>query len=177
MGRTILASGLSFFFLAVPALAVDHASDGTRNKTTPIGAELTIAPLPQSAIGSKGTSAMLAAEPAGAHEPEPHPLGRPALLPALYVGSGLLQAFDAYSTMKALNLGGVEANPVMKNAVSNPLAFIGIKASVTAASILAAERMWKNHHRTAAIATMLASNGFMVWVAAHNASIVNGLQR
>jgi hypothetical protein len=40
------------------------------------------------------------------------PASRPTILPALYAGSALLHAYAAYSTMKALNLGGVEANPV-----------------------------------------------------------------
>ena len=79
--------------------------------------------------------------------------------------------------MKAINLGGTEANPVMKGAASNPAAMIGVKAAVTTLSIVAAERMWKNHNPVGAVATMLVSNGLMAWVAMHNASVVSGLQR
>ena len=50
------------------------------------------------------------------------PASRPTILPALYAGSALLQAYDAYSTLKALNLGAVEANPVAKGVVGNPAA-------------------------------------------------------
>ena len=148
MSRTIFALGLSFFVLAAPAFAADPTSHETHDTMTIVSAELARTPS-----------------------------RRPAGLPALYVGSGLLQAFDAYSTMKALNLGAVEANPVMRGATSNPIAFIGIKASVAATSILLAERLWKDHHRVAAVAAMVASNGLMAWVAAHNASVISSLQR
>jgi len=42
---------------------------------------------------------------------------------------------------------------------------------------MAAEQMWRNHHRVAAIVMMAASNGIMAVVATHNASVLNGLQR
>jgi hypothetical protein len=102
---------------------------------------------------------------------------RPSILTALYGGSAALQAFDAFSTLKALKGGAVEANPLMKGVVGNPGVFIGIKAAVTGASIMAAEQMWRNHHRVAAIVMMAASNGFMAAVAAHNASVLNAQQR
>ena len=105
------------------------------------------------------------------------PAARPAILPALYAGSALLQAYDAYSTMKALRLGAVEANPIAQGVVGNPALFIGVKAAVASASILAAEKMWKNHHKVAAIATMVATNGIMAMVAANNAKVISSLQR
>ena len=58
----------------------------------------------------------------------------------------------------------------------NPLVFIGIKAAITTTSILAAERMWKNHNRTGAIVTMAISNGMMAFVAQHNAAVISSLQ-
>jgi hypothetical protein len=104
------------------------------------------------------------------------PLGRPSVLPALYIGSAALQAFDVYSTLTALKAGASEGNPVMKSATANPIAFIGIKATVTVASIMAAERMWRGHNRIGAIAVMAASNGLMALVAAHNASVMTTLR-
>ncbi len=97
---------------------------------------------------------------------------RPALLPALYGMSGFLQGYDAYSTLKVLEHGGVEANPVMKGITRSPAAFIGLKVGVTAMSIVAAEKMWKNHNRVGAIATMIISNGLMAAVAANNAKVL-----
>lgn len=94
---------------------------------------------------------------------------RPGLLPALYVGTAALQAYDAYSTLTVLNRGGAEQNPLMKGVVKSPVAFVALKAGIATASIMAAERMWKSNNRVGAIVTMVASNGFMAYVAAHNA--------
>ena len=102
------------------------------------------------------------------HEPR-----RPMVLPALYVGSAILQGYDAYSTLTVLKHGGREANPMMKGITQYPAAFIGMKAVVTATSIVAAERMWKNHNRVGAIVTMAVSNGLMAYVAAHNSRVLN----
>jgi uncharacterized protein DUF5658 len=97
---------------------------------------------------------------------------RPLALPGLYAGSAFLQGYDAYSTLTALKHGGVEANPLMKGITKSPIAFIGLKAGVTTMSIMAAERMWKDNNRLGAVLTMVASNGFMAVVAAHNASVL-----
>lgn len=105
--------------------------------------------------------------------PRYQPARRPMVLPALYVGTAALQAYDAYSTMAVLKHGGIEANPVMKNVVKSPVAFVALKAGVAAASIMAAEKMWKNNNRVGAIVTMVATNGFMAYVAAHNAGVLN----
>jgi hypothetical protein len=99
-------------------------------------------------------------------------LRRPLVLPALYVGAAALQAYDAYSTLRVLQAGGVEANPVMRTLVKSPVAFVALKAGVTVASIAAAEKLWKQQHRVGAIAVMVASNALMGAVAAHNASVL-----
>ena len=97
---------------------------------------------------------------------------RPLVLPSLYAGSALLQGYDAYSTLTVLKHGGREANPLMKGVTNHPAAFIGLKAGVTVLSIMAAERMWKDHNRMGAILTMVVSNSMMAMVAAHNASVM-----
>jgi Domain of unknown function (DUF5658) len=97
---------------------------------------------------------------------------RPLVLPTLYAGSAFLQGYDAYSTLTALKNGGTEANPLMKGITKSPVAFIGLKAGVTMMSIMAAERMWKDDNRLGAVLTMVASNGFMAVVAAHNAGVL-----
>jgi hypothetical protein len=61
---------------------------------------------------------------------------------------------------------------MMRGITKSPAAFIGLKASVTVMSIMAAERMWKNHNRLGAVLTMVASNSLMAIVAAHNASVL-----
>jgi uncharacterized protein DUF5658 len=95
---------------------------------------------------------------------------RPSGLVAAYVAQVGLQAFDTYSTLAAVRRGGVERNPLLTGLVAHPTAFIALKSGVTVASIMAAERMWREHHRDSAIALMAISNGLMVIVAANNAS-------
>jgi hypothetical protein len=97
---------------------------------------------------------------------------RPSLLPGLYAGSAFFQGYDAYSTLSALKSGASEANPLMKGITKSPMAFIALKAGMTAMSIMSAERMWKDEHRVAAVVMMIASNGMMAAVAAHNASVL-----
>jgi hypothetical protein len=99
--------------------------------------------------------------------------GRPSILPALYATSAALQGYDAYSTLHGLSSGAVEANPLMKSVVKSPAAFVAMKASVTTASIMAAEQLWKNNHRTGAIGLMIASNVMMGMVAAHNSRVLS----
>jgi hypothetical protein len=102
--------------------------------------------------------------------------GRPSMLPALYATSAALQGYDTFSTLNALRNGAREANPFMKGIVNNPAAFVAMKAGVTTASIMAAEQLWKNHHRAGAIGMMVASNVMMGMVAAHNSRVLSQLK-
>ncbi len=98
---------------------------------------------------------------------------RPLALPALYGATAFLQGYDAYSTLTVIRHGGTEANPLMRNVTKSPAAFIGLKAGVAIASIMAAERMWKSRNRVGAIATMVVANGLMATVAANNARVLS----
>jgi len=102
--------------------------------------------------------------------------GRPPVLPALYATSAALQGYDAFSTLSALRNGAHEANPLMKSVVKSPAAFVAMKAGVTAASIMAAEQLWKNHHRMGAVGMMVATNVMMGMVAAHNSHVLSQLK-
>ena len=129
---------------------------------------------PAAAIAAASTLAQRADLTAGA-DLDPRAVSaprRPRGLPALYAGSAFLQGYDAYSTLTVLKHGGVEANPVMKGVTQYPAAFIGLKAGVTAMSIMAAERMWKNNNRLGAVLTMAAMNSMMALVAVHNAHVL-----
>ena len=99
-------------------------------------------------------------------------LHRPSLLPSLYIASAALQGYDAYSTLSVLKHGGVEANPLMKTVTKSPIAFVALKTTVAATSIMAAEKMWKNGNRMGAIGAMIASNAAMGFVAANNARVL-----
>ncbi len=47
---------------------------------------------------------------------------------------------------------------------------------MTAATIMAAERLWKDNHRVAAIGAMVVSNVAMGMVAAHNSRVLSTLK-
>jgi hypothetical protein len=101
---------------------------------------------------------------------------RPSLLPALYATSAALQGYDAFSTLRAVNHGAREANPLVGGVVKSPVAFVAMKTGVAAASIMAAERLWKTNHRMGAIGLMIASNAMMGVVAAHNSRVLANLK-
>lgn len=104
--------------------------------------------------------------------PPPHGL----VLPALYVSFAGLNAFDAASTIHALEHGAVEANPLLTGIARRPVALWAVKGGVTAISIVAAEHLWRRGHKGQAIVLMVATNGIMTAVAAHNASVIRGLK-
>ena len=101
------------------------------------------------------------------------PAERPAALPALYVSLAALQAFDGYSTTRALSRGGQELNPVIGSFLQQPVAFWSLKAASTGVSIYYAERLWRQRRRTEAIAVMVAVNVMMGVVGARNASVLS----
>ena len=159
--RRLLIATLLGATLCTPAFAAD-ASD-----TQP--AALVIAPTAIAAATSPAASLDLATRSNWKY-------GRPTILPALYVTSAALQGYDAYSTLTALKNGGREVNPLMQGIVKRPAAFVAMKAGVTMASIMAAESLWKNHHRFGAIGLMVASNLMMGVVAKHNAQVLSTLK-
>jgi hypothetical protein len=92
--------------------------------------------------------------------------GRRVLLP-LYVSYAALQALDVYSTTRALNRGGVEANPLMAGVAGNPVALSILKAGGAAATIVLADRLRKRS-RVGAVLLMAGVNSFYGMVVAHN---------
>ena len=181
MGRQIVASLIGMFLMTLPAFAADNPSDAKSDSAPIVIASLTRLPVATPSITAAAATAVtpVALETVATTAPAAQTnwslARRPALLPVLYVGSAVLQAYDAYSTLSALKAGAVEANPLMKGAVTSPVALVGIKAGVSAASIIAAERMW-HHNRLGAIAMMAISNGMMAIVAAHNAQVLGRLR-
>jgi hypothetical protein len=92
---------------------------------------------------------------------------RPRLLVPLYISFAGLQALDAHSTIKALDHGYVEANPLVAASTRNRAAFVAMKVAVTASVIVGAERLWPRH-RVAAVVAILAVNGAYAAIVAHN---------
>jgi Domain of unknown function (DUF5658) len=101
---------------------------------------------------------------------------RPWPLPALYGSAIFLHGCDTYLTLTALNAGASEVNPVLKPFTNRPVAFIAMKAGLTAASIAAAEQMWRHDHRARAIVLMILTNAMMVGTAAHNAAVLQTIR-
>jgi hypothetical protein len=123
------------------------------------------------------TVAVVPAAPHAVAPPTPIQLraeARPSVLPSMYVSLAALEGYDAYSTLTALKQGAAEANPMMRGVVGNPAALIAVKSAATFASIYASERLWRQHHRRAAIALMVVTNGTLAVLAAHNASVLRG---
>ena len=102
-------------------------------------------------------------------------LSRPAALMGLYASYAALQAYDVYSTKQALARGAREANPLMQGVVGNTGSMVALKIGVGAATIVAAERLWKTN-KAAAIGVMVAGNSVAAIVAARNARTLGQLR-
>lgn len=154
MARTCGALLLTTFLITMPVVAAAQTSPAgvSANAVAAVfSADDAVAPLTQIRI------------PADA---------RPFFLPSMYVSLAALQGYDAYSTLRALNQGAVEANPMMRGVVGNPAALFAVKGVATFGSIYAAERLWREHHRGAAIVLMAVTNGMIAVIAARNASVL-----
>jgi hypothetical protein len=94
---------------------------------------------------------------------------------SLYVTTAVTQALDIHSTLKALDRGGVEMNPLLSGLTGNKAAFIAVKSAVAAGSILAARRLAKRN-KVAAIISMVAINAAYGLVAHHNYKVAGRLR-
>jgi hypothetical protein len=97
---------------------------------------------------------------------------RGAVLPSLYVSLAALNAYDGFTTIKGLRQGARESNALMAPVAGSAPAIWLVKGSVTAGSILVAERLWKSHRRAQAIAVLAISNGMMAAVAARKTAVL-----
>lgn len=111
-----------------------------------------------------GTTVLAPRPMAASYIPQPK---RPAILPALYVTLGAVQAWDAYATNAALKAGAREANPAVASFAGNPGALIGAKAAATVGTIFFSERLWKKN-KVAAVVMLAAINGATAAVSMHN---------
>jgi hypothetical protein len=96
---------------------------------------------------------------------------RPRLLPVLYATSAAMNAYDIYSTRRALARGARELNPLMRGVVDDTATLIALKTAVTLSTALAAERLWRDRP-IAAISTVLAVNAIAAAAAVHNARVL-----
>ena len=89
------------------------------------------------------------------------------VLTSLYAGFGTLQALDTHSTLRAIDAGYVEQNPLMRWTISHPAALISMKAMATAGTIFFAERIRKKHPKRA-VAFIAAINAAYALIVVHN---------
>jgi hypothetical protein len=92
---------------------------------------------------------------------------RSAVLPSLYVSTAVMQALDVHSTLRALDRGAAEGNPLMSGLTKNRGAFIATKAAVAAGTIFATRQIGKRN-KVAAVATLIAINSAYALVVRHN---------
>ena len=85
------------------------------------------------------------------------------------------QMLDAHSTLRAINAGGVEGNPLMGGLAKNRAAFIGVKAAMGAGLVFATQRIGQRN-KVAAIAVAAAVNSAYVMIASHNYQVARSLQ-
>jgi hypothetical protein len=85
----------------------------------------------------------------------------------LYASFAGLQALDAHSTVRALQAGGSERNPLLREIAGRPAALFALKAGVTASTILLTEKL-RVKNRVGAIVLMAALDSVYAMVVVHN---------
>jgi hypothetical protein len=109
------------------------------------------------------TANLTTAEPAGARLAPPVPPNAwtaPKLHLSLAAGFATLQALDVVTTLRGVRMGSVsEANPMMGGLAQHPSALVGVKAGLTAATIMSMHNLSKTHPKAAAITMMLLNAG------------------
>lgn len=101
--------------------------------------------------------------PAGDRDAAPRPRG---LVP-LYVSFAALEALDVHSSLRAIDRGAREANPLFAGLDRWPSAVGALKGGSFAAVVLLTEKMRRRHPK-AALLTMIALNSSYCWIVAHN---------
>jgi hypothetical protein len=126
------------------------------------------------AVAAMLLSAPQLAQAGPADEPgSARPSKSSVVLGSLYASTIVLQGLDVHSTLSAINQGGVEANPMISPVTSHPVAFVAMKAAVTATSLVAAHRI-AGHNKMAAIALLAGINSAYAFVVAHNYRVASG---
>ena len=94
------------------------------------------------------------------------------VMQSLYVSTAVVQGLDAQSTFKALSVGAVESNSLVKPFAANRPAFIALKAAMATAFIYAGHDLAKRHKFGAILALGLV-NSLYTAIALHNYHVVH----
>lgn len=125
-------------------------------------------------LGSLVLVLTLAASAAAQQRAETEQERRPAALVPLYIAQATLHGLDVHSTMRGLDRGHREANPLLKNATSGQV--IGAKIASSAATVWMTEKLWRKN-RVAAVVVMAGMNVALTAVVAHNYRLKNASRR
>ena len=101
---------------------------------------------------------------------------RGPLISSLYVSFVALQALDVHSTIRALDHGARESNPMIAPFAHNTAALIALKAGTTAGVIYMTDRL-RRHNRVASIVIMAAANSAYATIVARNYRVGTDQQR
>ena len=100
----------------------------------------------------------------------PRTITHPIFVKGMYSSFVALQAADIITTTRALNRGGVEANPFARGYASSPAAMIGVKAGVTIGTIFITEKLRKEHPVQASL-MLVTINAMLTAVVINNAGV------
>jgi Domain of unknown function (DUF5658) len=89
---------------------------------------------------------------------------------SLYAGLITTQALDVHSTLRALDAGHREANPVVRWTTDTPAAFVSFKAATTVGTMYLIQRVRKKHPKRAMLLLAAIDTAFAL-VVAHNYSV------
>lgn len=104
--------------------------------------------------------------PRGSNSPDGE-LRRPAALLPIYISFAALQVLDVHSTLRGVDVGGSEMNPIVGGVGLNAPAQLAMKGAATAGVIYLSERLWKRQPMLA-IVTMLAVDFVTLAIVANN---------
>jgi hypothetical protein len=98
-----------------------------------------------------------------------------AVMRSLYVGFGVLQGLDVYTTRVALQSGAREANPLMVGLADRPAALVAAKAAAAFGTVYLVERL-RVRNGVAAVVTMAAIDSAYAMLVVRNARVAGGLR-
>ena len=94
----------------------------------------------------------------------------PILMAALHSATVTAHILDVHSTIRALDSGAAEGNPLMFGVSKNRAALIAVKSTLAAGVVYATHRIAKRN-KAAAIVGAVAVNSLLLTAAHHNYSI------
>ena len=99
-----------------------------------------------------------------------------SLLRTLYVATPIAHAADGWSTLKVLDLGGKELNPLLAKSAENRAVFVATKSAFVAGELWVVHKIAKDH-KFGAIAAMVGLNVAYAMLTAHNLRVADFMRQ